>query len=129
MGSPKSRIAIPPLRRTAVWDPDLHAWLVDASAIKKNQGDPRHVDLQELLGRWESLADVGQAKKQVSRFYLDWTSQLRRTPETGRALALYQDLSAAYVFASGLPDLPHLHQPGLSRKPGSVVEQLMLVTL
>lgn len=123
----KARIAIPPLRRTAVVE-GLQEWLQNAIEVKSQFGDERTNEMRELLRDWQRLILEDQAKAQVARFYREWINRLEETPRGGQALAFYQDLSRAYVFASDLPELP-ASEKGRSKEPGRVAELLMLTTL
>jgi hypothetical protein len=127
-GAPKTRIVLPPLRRLAVAGRALRQWLRRAAEEKRRQGDVRSEELERILLAFDQLLLAEPAKWQVAEFYGAWIDRLGRSPEGGRALALYQDLSSAYVFGAGLGDLPD-DQRGRSREPGRVAELLMLVAL
>jgi hypothetical protein len=119
--------ALPPLRRWAVASPDLRNWLGRATAHLKASDaacvDLRilHSDLGLLMGNEEA------AKKQVAKTYKAWCDKIESVPPEGRSLALYQDLSSAYVLGKQLPKLPKSEAPG--RDAGKVAEQLMLQCL
>jgi hypothetical protein len=119
----KTRIAIPPLRRWAVVSPELRTWL-DKSLRIINVEDIAYIELYELKKRYDSLSFQPAARNQVARFYKKWFNKIERTPRAGRSLALYQDLSSAYVIGKQLPILPP--SGGTARRPERVAEYLML---
>lgn len=117
------RICLNPLRRLAVWSSELHAWLQQTLTSTK-QNASAHQALSDLSKNWQSLADTKQARRQVARAYKDWFDLINAQPHSGRALALYQDLSTAYVLGKTLKDLPK--GEGSARRPERVAQQLML---
>lgn len=125
ISSGNARVAVTPLRRVAVASPALAAWVKDVIAVKNEKQDARrvramHVLLQELP-RFYRGGDSW--RRQTAKFYSDWIRWLSKTAPSGRALALYQDFSAAYVFGADLPLLPEEEAPG--RKPSSVSKLFM----
>ena len=52
----KVRIAIPPLRRLAVWSPELRLWL-ESVVQKLPKVDPAHHDFASLLKGFQLLKD------------------------------------------------------------------------
>lgn len=119
------RLAIPPLRRCAVADRQLKRWLDDA--LKKlDPTDTAYRGFLYLKDNFKLLSTMEPAKDQVARFYKKWFDKLEAAQPLGRALALYQDLSSAYVTGKqeGLPELPKSEAPG--RAPERVAQQLML---
>lgn len=121
----KVRLAIPPLRRWAVADRQLRRWLDDA--LKQlDPTDTAHKHFLYLRNNFGLFSTQEAARDQVARFYKKWFDKLGAAQPPGRALALYQDLSSAYVTGKqeGLPELPKSEAPG--RAPERVAQQLML---
>jgi hypothetical protein len=118
------RVALSPLRRLAIAGPGLVGWFAQA-LTRITQGDPAYAALQELsrsLPRIQ-LASLS-SKSQVARFYKLWFEGIASVPVSGRALALFQDLSKAYILGRSLPPLPDAE--GTARRPERVAQQLML---
>jgi len=121
------RIAIPPLRR---WVPvggpgakrkQLRGWLDSALAVLSSSDDGT-VALRTVKANYDTLTLKEAAQRQTAVFYNEWFRSLCKAEE--RSLALFQDLSAAYVLGKRLPDLPNVKGPG--REPGEVARQFML---
>lgn len=119
----RARIAISALRRWATSTPALRDWLFDSQA-KLPAGSPEQAELKALHGKYPHLLDSKIAKRQVARAHREWIDKIVASPTGGRALALYQDLSAAYVTGKMLDDLPD--EIGLARRPERVARQLMM---
>jgi len=120
------RIALPPLRRWARSSGQLRDWLREA--LKRlSPNDRAHKDLVALHSQYDATWDEDRGKKQVAAFYKRWYDLLDGVPSTGRALALYQDLSSAFVVGKALPPLPPTEQT--ARRPEIVAQQLMLKCL
>jgi len=115
----KSRVALAPLRRWAIWGPKLKDWL---SKVPKD--DDAYRELRDLEKDFNRFSDDEAARAQLARFYKRWFEKIEGVNPKGRALALFQDLSSAYVLGTSLQDLPE--EEGTARKPGRVAEQLML---
>lgn len=116
------RVALPPLRRVALVNPELQRWLHNLSGA-----DPAIKTLRELERNFSRLELENVARTQVARFYKSWYDLLEGAALSGRSLALYQDLSAAYVFGKSLPPLSDAE--GTARRPERVAQQLMLQCL
>ena len=121
--SHSERIALSPLRRRAHVN-SLDRWLRDALGVIE-KSNPAHSELKRLL----KLIDVAVPARnydydQIADMYSSWLDRLERFPAPGRALALYQDLSSAFVLGRSLPDLPKKERT--ARKPERVAQQLML---
>jgi len=99
------RVALGPLRRLAIWSSDLKIW-IENSLSRIPETDPAHHEFSTILRNFQVLSDEDQARLQVARFYNDWFNKLQATAPQGRALALYQDFSSAYVLGKSLKDLP-----------------------
>jgi hypothetical protein len=119
--TPKSRIAIGALKRLAVATPSLQSWLKD-SLDKISKSDPAYAELSSILSTFQHLQLEG--RDQVAAIYARWLERLHQIPLSGRALALYQELSSAYVFGRALPKMPQ--EEGSARRPERVAEQLMM---
>lgn len=116
-----ARLALPPLRRWAKADPTtLRDWLRNAThkapALESQVFQALHDDFSTLV--------LDKGRSQIARFYKQWFDELAQTPASGRALALYQQLSAAYVLGRSLADIES--EKGRARKAGVVARQLML---
>lgn len=118
------RVALSPLRRLAIASPGLNGWFGQA-LTKIIKGDPAYTEFEQLS---RTLPRIQLApKSQVAKFYKSWFDGLASVPPTGRALALFQDLSKAYVLGRSLPTLPDAE--GTARRPERVAQQLMLSCL
>lgn len=117
----KKRIAIPPLRRWAVANQQLHQWIkrVLRRLHKEDELYQQLFELERKFSQYEM-----NPRPQVARFYKDWFDNLTSVSRPGRALALYQDLSSAFINGKNLPDLPRVE--GTGRKPYKVAQQFML---
>jgi hypothetical protein len=120
----KVRIAIPPLRRWAISDPELEPWLAQ-SLEKLDASDPAHAQFSALLKDFTKIRNDNRA--QTAKFYREWMDKLALASPQGRSLALFQDVSTAYVTGKGLPDLPSAE--GTARRPERIAKQLMMVSL
>lgn len=123
----KSRVLIEPLRRWASATAQLRNWLDDV--LKKlSSTDPTFIFFKELRKNIDIyIRNKDLSKGQVAESYKKWFDKIASIPSTGRKLALYQDLSSAFVLGRQLPKLPKTEAPG--RDPGKVAEQLMLKCL
>lgn len=117
------RIALPSLRRWATASAKLKQWLA-TSVSKLAPGDKAITEFQDLEKNFSKMLVQANGRVQIASFYKSWFGKFASLPASGRALALYQDLSSAYVLGSTLPDLPDDEKT--SRKPGRVAQQLML---
>jgi hypothetical protein len=115
----KSRIALSSLRRWATVSAQLENWL---KSLPRN--DPGLSDLTDLIPHFRNYFIEEQARSQVARFYKSWFDRINATQPIGRALALYQDFSTAYVLGKQLDDLPR--DEGTARRPERIAEQFML---
>jgi len=116
------RIALPPLRRCAVVGP-LKGWL-EKSLDKLIPKDQAFNELSELRDKYDSLLIPSAAKDQIAKFYKNWYNRIEQSPPVGRSLALYQDLSSAYVLGKQLPTLPKAGS--VATRPERVAEYFML---
>lgn len=119
----KDRLALGPLRRWAVASPELKDWFGKAAA-KIAPPDPAHLFFAEISKQFSRVGHGKLARMQVAKFYKKWFTNIETNPAAGRALALYQDLSSAYVMGKNLPDLPKTEDS--ARRPERVAQQLML---
>jgi hypothetical protein len=122
--TPATRVAISPLRRRASVA-QLRPWLTDV-LLAIGSAHPAFKKFESIQRQLTLLSDPDAAREQVAKFYRNWLDFLALTPPTGRSLALYQDLSAAYALGKSLPEL---RDEGTARRPESVVEPLMLSCL
>jgi len=120
----KFHVALPPLRRWAIASPELKIWLDDVIR-RLSPDDSTRREFERLRHDVASrLRNKNAAKEQVARSYHEWFTRIQSISPVGRTLALYQDLSSAYVLGKQLPKLPKSEAPG--REAGKVAEQLML---
>jgi hypothetical protein len=118
------RIAIPPLRRWAVATPELKGWLNRATS-NLAPSDNVYKQLQYLKNNYDIItSDIEIARERIARFYKEWFDKIQAVPKAGRALALYQDLSSAYVLGSQLEEFNKSEPYG--RAPGKIARQFML---
>jgi hypothetical protein len=127
MKAGNTRIALTPLRRLAVVSAELESWLREA--LKKlAPRDAAYQELKHLLDRFSVFESNKRAsRRQVATHYSAWLQSIQNHPPNGRALALYQDLSSAYVLGKGLPALPKTEDT--ARRPEVTARQLMLSCL
>ena len=121
----KTRIALDCLKRLVIVDADLQVWLGDAIKTVAPT-DPAHFEFTTLLSRFSTLLHANTNRDQIARTYKKWYDSLATVPLPGRALALYQQFSSAYVLGKSLPDLP---EKGTARRPERIAQQLMLACL
>jgi hypothetical protein len=119
---PDVRLALPSLRRRVVVGVQFRRWL-DAATHRLAALHPAHTELSLIRRQYTVLTGRERAREQVVSFYKEWFDTIAAVPETGRSLALFQDLAAAYALGKSLPDLA---EAGSARKPEAVVEPLML---
>jgi len=120
-----ARIALPPLRRTVRAEPALKRWLKSVCQ-ELPTGDPGRKQLEVVLRDFDRYGARKVARQQVAKSYRTWLEvlNLEGVSREERALALYQDLSRAYVFAKRLKlPLPKTDGPG---DPALLMQQFML---
>jgi hypothetical protein len=117
------RLALTPLRRRAVRSQELLQWLHKTIPELRQNANPQK-EFSELAKNFTMLADKKHARRQVAQSYKAWFDSLSVHPAAGRGLALYQDLSSAYVLGKNLAELPK--GEGSARRPERVAQQLML---
>ncbi len=120
---PATRLVVPSIRQTAIASPQFRKWLDKGS---RATGVDKRVkrELRELLAQFARLQLQAAARKRTAHVYREWLDRIESTPKSGRAVALFQDLSAAVVAGSALPELPRAE--GTARHPGSVAQGYML---
>lgn len=116
------RLPLPPLRRWVSVTPDLEEWL-DQVVGMLAPNDPACTEFAQQLKSYGVISNDPAARLEVVRFYKHWFDSISAHPKAGRALALYQDLSSAYVLGKALPELPK--SENTARNPARVAEQLM----
>jgi hypothetical protein len=123
-GSPlhraNERFALPPLRRWAVADSQLRPWLKESIGRIPPQENSRR-ELETLYRNYDVLA--ADWRLQVAGFYKRWFDEIESVPRNGRALALFQQFSSAYVLGRSLPEFKG---GGSARRPERVAQQLMM---
>lgn len=122
------RISIPALRRWVVVCGELRTW-IEKTLQKLDETDPAHKKLRYVRSHFDALRTKDGAIRFTADFYKYWIDKVEDNPSKGRAIALYQDLSTAFVVGSQLPDLPPdclTISSASMRKSSKVAEQLML---
>lgn len=119
----KSRIYVESLRRWISATPGLASWLQNAQT-KLPPNALAQLEFQALAKALPNYFDSQVSKRQITQGYRKWIDKIMSSPANGRSVALYQDLSAAFVTGRMLPDLPD--EVGYARRPERVAEQLML---
>ncbi|QDV69141.1 hypothetical protein Poly24_28550 [Rosistilla carotiformis] len=122
---PSARIAIPALRRRVKVTPELSKWL-DNAMSRLSASHPARSEFADIKKNLTLFQDTTRAKEQVASFYKNWYDGIASVPSTGRSMALFQDLSAAYALGKSLPPFA---DEGTARRPESVAEPLMLSCL
>jgi hypothetical protein len=116
------RLVLSPLRRrTGVGQ--LRPWL-DQVLSKLGVSHPAYPKFDYLRKNLSLLSSPQPARKLVAKFYKKWFDSIATAPKTGRSMAIFQDLSAAYALGKALPDLHD--SEGTARRPEAVAEPLML---
>ncbi len=120
----KRRIAIASLRRQAVVASGLKFWL---EAVISSISDDRALsqELSGLLRKLDTYLHKSASLDQVASFYKEWFDKLESVPPAGRALALFQDLSNAFVVGKRIEKV----LPETPRRPEKVAQQFMLSCL
>jgi len=121
----KDHIALPPLRRWVVASPQFKSWLHEKALPRLSRQQPTYAEFSELYSRYDKI--VLDWRSQVADFQKRWFDELAGVQPSGRALALYQQLSSAYVLGRSLPELPKDEKS--ARKPERVAQQLMMSCL
>jgi hypothetical protein len=119
---PKIRLALPPLRRWARVGGPFRTWLAE-TLQQISTDDPAYADLSYVRDNYAALSTREASREQIARFYKKWYDDIDAAPAAGRALALYQMLSSAYVQGRALGPLP---LETTARRPERVAEYLML---
>lgn len=118
------RLAIPSLRRWVLARPELKDWFRNA-LTRVAGGDAAFSEFEALSRSLDQILrlPIQYSRVQLARFYKGWFDALASVPPNGRALALYQDLSKAFVLGRSLPTLPRMEK---NKRPDRVAQQLML---
>ena len=119
--TPSPRLAIPPLRRR-VGVAHLGSWL-DATINTLGVAHPATPELAQMRRQLDLLRGPDTSRDQVAKFYKLWLDLIGSTPQTGRSMALFQDLSSAYALGRSLDEFK---DEGTARRPEAVVEPYML---
>jgi len=120
---PKIRLALSPMRRRIFYTSEHQKW-IENTLRKLTPEMPKYAAFEYLLKNWGYYSDEATARRQIIKFYAKWIETIRVMPKDGRALALYQDLSSAYVLGRSLDDLPDIEKT--ARRPEKIAEQLMI---
>jgi hypothetical protein len=117
-----TKVVLKALRRTAIASPSLRSWIKDTVASLPAD-DPVRTEFAALEKEYSKL-NGETAKRRIAEFHRSWFNRFTALPPSGRALALYQDLSSAYVVGKNLKPLPKDEKT--ARRPERVAQQLML---
>lgn len=122
-----TKAAVAPLRRLVIATVALQGWLEEAERAQQRGGKAAQEfeQLRKLVP--QLMRNKEAAKRQVAETYHAWISKLEQAPEAGRALALYQDLSEAYVVGKGLKTA--LPRDEKVTRPERIAQQLMMSCL
>jgi len=118
----KDRLALTALRRRAIKSAELKA-CISKNMDKLPDDSPALKSFSTIHSQYGTFRGE-RLREQVATSYQQWFESIARVPPDGRALALFQDLSAAYVIGKQLPRLPQAE--GTGRDPGRIAEQYML---
>ncbi len=119
--SPK--VALQSLRRRVGVGPQFKLWL-EGVVAGLAPSHPAHAEIGGIIKNYDVLSQASNARQQVARSYKQWFDTIASAPKAGRAIALFQDLSAAFAFGRSLPALPN--DEGTARRPEAIAEPLML---
>jgi hypothetical protein len=122
---PSVKIVLPTLRRRVGVSVQLGSWL-DKALTTLGTIHPAFAELNYIKKQYNSFSSPDISREQVAAFYKSWLDLIASAPKSGRSMALFQDLSAAYALGKSLPDLP---DEGTAHRPEAVVEPLMLSCL
>jgi len=122
---PSARLALTPLRRRASVA-QLKTWLNKVIG-ELGASHPARLEFANLAKQFHVVSSRERAREQVAKFYKQWFDAIAVTPQEGRSMAIYQDLSAAYVLGKSLPNMGSNEKT--ARRPEAVVEPLMLSCL
>lgn len=120
------RIALRPLRRWATVSSKLKTWLNQSTSALPLE-DPIRADFAAL--EKELTSDPLTGREQIAAFYRHWFHQFNDLAPSGRAMALYFDLSKAYVLGKTLGKAVGPLPENTAKKPERVAEQLMMQCL
>lgn len=121
--APKAKVALPPLRKFVPLTNELRKWLLHPEESSDSSGFAPS-EFVSLANTLSDLALGAAWRRQVVVSYRSWMDRLLATPPAGRAFALYQDLSTAYVLGTKLREIPGAK--GRERRPDVPSRQLML---
>ena len=118
----RKRISLPGLYRLATLSNDFEHWI--SRIVEEMPPDPPRAEYVNMSQRIQSylVDDVGR-RRQIAKFHRSWYDTMSHVPLAGRPLALFQELSSAYVFGKALLSLPASE---VSRRPESVAKLLMM---
>lgn len=118
------RIALPPLLRVVDASAASRKWLGEAMD-KLAPGDKARLGFEQVANRWNTLAkNRSLAQAQIAEFYAEWVNGLAAAPATGRAIALYQTFSSAYVLGRQLGDIDGITGP--LKRPERIAQQYLM---
>jgi hypothetical protein len=122
----KVRVVVEAIRRCAVVS-GLREWIPKALKAK-GLPQPASQSLRDLHDAIVKGLDKIPARQRTASFYKQWIDKIAANHPDGRAVALYQDLSAAFVAGSAMPVLDEAEGPA-TREPAKVARQLMMSCL
>lgn len=122
--SSKVRLAIPNLVRWAVCGSQLEVWLHEAARKDDvNQPDKdQFLSLAALNRKVSTSSGKNAARRQIAEFYRDWIDSIESVQPDGRGVALFQQLSSAFVLGRKLKSM---ESENSAKQPEKIAEGLM----
>lgn len=118
------RIALPPLLRVVDGNAASHNWLSE-TLTRLAPDDKARVGFEQVASKWNKLVGTPSlAQTQIAEFYAEWVHGLSAAPATGRAIALYQSFSSAYVLGRQLSDIDGVSGP--LKRPERIAQQYLM---
>jgi hypothetical protein len=111
----------------AVANVELQKW-IDRREKEAIPGSATHKELLDLKKLFpQVLHDREVGRSQIAVYYWAWLKRIDNTAAPGRALALYQELSSAYVIGKGIDE--KLPQAEDVTNPAKIAQHLMMSCL
>ena len=117
----KARVPLRHLYRLATASIELENWLTNAAARVSDK--LIHAEFSNTANHMKSYLYGDTGRRQIANFHRQWCDAIASVSIAGRPLALYQQLSSAYVLGKPLDRLPAAES---SRRPESVARLLMM---
>ena len=117
----KKRVPLRHLHRLATAHIDLAQWLT--TAAEQVATSSASAEFRNAAKHMQSYMVGDTSRRQIAEFHRNWYDTVANVPAAGRPLALYQNLSSAYVLGKPLDRLPASE---VARRPESVARLLMM---